>query len=151
MLSSSHHRASVSSFRPLPRHHPSLLSNMALICSLKSATQASAPQAASPLISPQCWFKQELNLNSSLPSQSSSRPRLRPSPNWLKSRFRHSLKLNQHRSHSPSKSKRSLCSSSRSPPRARKASVPAGSHPSRASLVFESSYLPLLERGRAFR
>ena len=148
MPSSSPHRASVSSFRPLARHQPSLSSNMALICSLRSVAQA-----ALPLTSPRCWFRQMPSLNSSLHSQSSRRSRLRLSPNWLRSRSRHSLKLNLPPSHSPSKSS-SLCSSCRSP-QARKvskwASVPAGFHPSRASSVFESSYLPLLERGRAFR
>ena len=137
MPSSSPHRASVSSFRPLVRHHPSLSSNMALICSLRSVAQA-----ASVPTSPRCWFRLMPSLNSSLLS-----------PNWLRSRSRHSLKLNLPPSHSPSKSS-SLCSSSRSP-QARKvskwASVPAGFHPSRASSVSESSYLPLLERGRAFR
>ena len=147
MPSSSPHRASVSSFRPLARHHPSLLSNLALICSLRSVAQA-----ASPLTSPPCWFRLMPSLNSNLLSQSSRRSRLRLSPNWLRSRSRHSLKLNLPPSHSPSKS--SQCSSSRSP-QAKKvskwASVPAGFHPSRASSVSERSYLPLLERGRAFR
>lgn len=149
MPSSSPHRASVSSSRPLVRHNPSLLSNMALICSLRSVAQA-----ASPPTSPPCWFRLMPSLNSNLLSQSSRRSRLRLSPNWRRSRSRHSLKLNLPPSHSPSKSS-SLCSSSRSPPRAKKvskwASVPAGFHPSRALSVSESSYLPLLERGRAFR
>ena len=147
MPSSSPHRASVSSSRPQAKHNPSLLSNLALICSLRSVAQA-----ASPLTSPPCWFRLMPSLNSNLLSQSSRRSRLRLSPNWLRSRSRHSLKLNLPPSHSPSKS--SLCSSSRSP-QAKKvskwASVPAGFHPSRASSVSERSYLPLLERGRAFR
>ena len=146
MPSSSPHRASVSSFRPLVRHHPSLSSNMDLICSLRSVAQA-----ALPLTSPRCWFRLMPSLNSSLLSQSSRRSRLRLSPNWLRSRSRHSLKLNLPPSHSPSKSS-SLFSSCRSTKVSSKwASVPAGFHPSRASSVFESSYLPLLERGRAFR